>query len=119
MQSRKVYIGCATKFSFPETRKVDILMLPFYSGYRDENTQKLTITTNYGFLLDEIDLESLSDTNNLSVALRTSDIAAVRNSSETIHAAFELQEKEKAMRQMKLLHTISELYQSRMRAESN
>ena len=95
MQSRKAYIGLVTKFNFPETRKVDILMLPFYSGYRDEQTQKLTITTNYRFLIDNYYLDFLPETGNFSIALRTSDIVSVRKFHEKIHESFEKQEKKK------------------------
>ncbi len=93
LQSRKVYIGCVTKFTFPETRKADILMLPLYSGYRDEKTQELTITTNYRYLIKKLDLFLLTENDYWSIAIRTSDIATVRNFNEKIHELFESQNK--------------------------
>lgn len=47
LQSRKVYIGFVTASFDPANERKYIVLLPMYSGYREESTLDLVIQTNY------------------------------------------------------------------------
>ena len=89
LRSRKVYIGFVSSVDFSRRRVGDVRILPTYSGYRDESTQKLKITTNYWPLHDSKIYESVPNINYMSVVFPMSEIVLVRNFDENIHQIFE------------------------------
>ncbi len=47
LKNGKVYIGQVTRVAFERVEKKYFTLLPYLSGYRDPNSKRLTITTNY------------------------------------------------------------------------
>ncbi len=89
LESRKVYIGFVKSVDFAEMKAGDVTMLPLYSGYRDQNTQELTITTSYEPLIEEISSMLLSEDDYLDIVFRMSEISAVRFFDEHIREYFD------------------------------
>jgi len=54
VKSRKVYVGFVTSNFDPAYERKFIRILPTSSGYRDENTQELVLTTDYAKVYQQI-----------------------------------------------------------------
>lgn len=95
LESRKVYIGFVKSVDFAEMNLGDVTMFPLYSGYRDENTQELKITTSYRFLIDNLlGYGHISEDDYLDIVFRMSDISTVRSFDEHIREYFGLEKDE-------------------------
>lgn len=47
LEDGKVYVGNAIRLPNPELDRQDVRILPLLGGYRDKDTKKLTLTTDY------------------------------------------------------------------------
>ena len=84
LKNRKSYIGYP--LSMKNGRNADIELLPLQSGYRDENTQKLVIGTDYtGVILDNSDLVA-SDTR---VIISSSEVVSAKPFDPRLYRRFQ------------------------------
>ena len=57
LRSGKSYIGYVIETQFTLKNQSDIALIPIASGYRDKDTKKLVITTNYSQFIEKVFLE--------------------------------------------------------------
>ncbi len=95
MRSGKSYIGYATKNEIIAGGEIDVELLPIWSGYRDEKTHKLTITTNYAPVMNEsIKQDPVSGSgarlyNDFRIAFPMREVVSVRFFSPEIYKRFQ------------------------------
>lgn len=69
LNNDKVYIGFVHTLPMPR-RALYVVLIPVYSGFRDSNTKKLNITTNYFSVYESyVADETISNTSELNVML--------------------------------------------------
>lgn len=61
LKNNKVYIGIVTSNYLPGGNRRYLKIVPFYSGYRDQDNLNLIITTNYAKVYDKIEEGKLED----------------------------------------------------------
>lgn len=57
LRSGKSYIGYVIESQFAWQDDSDVALIPIASGYRDKDTKKLVITTNYSSIINEVSTE--------------------------------------------------------------
>jgi hypothetical protein len=92
LKSRKVYTGFVTGSFDPLNDRDYIQLLPLESGYRDNQTLQLKITTDYAQVYNRIvnkDIEAASiDINDFRVVVPVSEIASINFFDEQAYRLF-------------------------------
>jgi hypothetical protein len=80
LKNNKVYIGIATSNYLPGGNRRYLKIIPFYSGYRDQDNLNLIITTNYAKVYDKIEegkLEDLDIDDDFEFIISVSEIVSI------------------------------------------
>ena len=97
LKNGKSYIGAALGFSLERgitgRNEADVALLPFLSGYRDRDTHKLRITTNYSSIIEEyLHMgESEEIDKFLRIAIPMSEIRSARRFDLEVYDRFQKQ----------------------------
>ena len=75
LNTGKVYIGMITQSGIGMSSEFDFMITPIYSGYRDRETNELTITQFYHHLIGRMKKHDWED---LSIGISISDVVSVR-----------------------------------------
>ena len=91
LQNRKVYIGLVSIAG--DFVNENIIVTPYYSGYRDKETKVLIITNNYQDVLEEMKRKKVLQKigiqrSNLNVTVRMRDVATARVFYPEVYAEF-------------------------------
>lgn len=76
LNTRKVYIGMVIRCGMGRSRDYDVKILPFVSGYREENTNELNIVRNYLAILKA--RKGVVNLKELAIAFPISQVVSVR-----------------------------------------
>jgi len=94
LKSGKVYIGFVTKLNEAQDNKEYILIWPQRSGYRDSNTKKVTFTTNYAPVYQQIE-DNSDEFENITIddfqtAIPTSELESISIFDSKVSEAFRI-----------------------------
>ena len=79
LRNRKSYIGVPLESGLGRQGQSDISIIPLASGYRDQNTQELNITTHYAPVVDRLVREgSLIPFGDFQIVIPMSEIVSAR-----------------------------------------
>lgn len=94
LKNNKVYIGLITMYPEPHIRgQRFVSILPYFSGYRDQTTKQLIITTNYLLVYDQ--LETLAkkdpelDVADFDIVIPVSEIMSISIYNQTVSDIFD------------------------------
>lgn len=92
MRNRKVYIGLVSIAG--DFVNENIIVTPYYSGYRDKETRALIITSNYQDVLAEMKKKEILqkigiERSDLNVTVRMNDVATAREYYPEVYFEFE------------------------------
>ena len=86
LASGKSYVGSPIQGTFGHRDGGDIALIPIASGYRDNDTRDLVMTTNYAPVIeDQLSDRALDD---LRVAFPMRDVASARLFDQQLYASF-------------------------------
>lgn len=85
LSSGKSYVGSPIQGTFGHRDSGDVALVLVASGYRDESTRELVMTTNYAPVIDEWIDRPLGD---LTVAFPMRDVVSVRLFNQELYALF-------------------------------
>ena len=86
LANRKSYVGSPVQGTFGHRDDGDVALIPIASGYRDKDSRKLVITTNYApAIKDQLSGLALDD---LKVAFPMRDIVSARLFDQKLYASF-------------------------------
>ena len=90
LRNRKVYIGVISYVAFSDRENSIVTILPFYSGYRNKDTNEFTPTTNYRPIIQQFIIESASMDSDaeFDVSFPKSEIIVIRQFDEQIYENF-------------------------------
>ena len=90
LRSGKSYIGYVIESHFNLLNDSDISLFPVASGYRDKDTQKLVITTNYSSIIEEFSVESWErDLYDFRIVIPMSEIVSARYFDRKVYDRFQ------------------------------
>lgn len=90
LRSGKSYIGYVIETQFIWQNDSDIALVPIASGYRDKDTQKLVITTNYSSIIEEVLVKvGDRDISDFRIVIPMSEIISARYFDQEIYDRFE------------------------------
>ncbi len=89
LRSRRIYIGVATESGISATSDTDVVMIPMLSGYRQEGTLELVVTTNYvNVILNNAVAGSGRTVRDLQVVIPLSEVVSARLFDLQVYQAF-------------------------------
>ena len=93
LRSGKNYIGFVVESQFIWQNDPDIALVPIASGYRDKDTQKLVITSDYSPIIEEISFEVAErDINDFRIVIPMSEVISVRYFDDEIYNRLQKEE---------------------------
>ncbi len=95
-RSSKFYIGLALRSGITSTEDSDIMLIPFWSGYRDKDTRELVITTSYSSVLRKAFQNEFKNVNygDFRICLPMSEIVSVRKFDFDVFDYFQMKHAE-------------------------
>ncbi len=90
LRNRKVQIGVISYVRYSDRENSIVTILPFYSGYRDKDTNEFTPTTNYLPIIQQFIIASTLMDNDaeFDVSFPKSEIIVIRQFDEQIYEDF-------------------------------
>ena len=90
LRNRKTYVGYALETGIGKSADADVILLPMLSGFRDENTLKLTLETNYSPIVRQyLQRESGLRGPDFRVVIPLNEIAFARLFDRTVFRSFQ------------------------------
>jgi hypothetical protein len=88
LKNEKVYLGLVEKI--PEPKKTNyVVLLPFYSGYRDRDTKEMKLTTDYALVSGLFANEEVADwVDAFKVVIKQDEILTAQPHDPDIYLAF-------------------------------
>ena len=94
LKNNKVYIGIVTRYPEPHTKgERFVSILPIFSGYRDKETKRLAISTDYLAVYDELEelqkADPSLDTDDFDIIIPISEILSINIYSLAVSDLFD------------------------------